>query len=70
VLLNLQAEHYFGLNDGATKAWHLLQEDGHLSTVRKALAHDYDAVPDKVARDLLKLVYDLQTTGLIIIETD
>ena len=69
IILNMQTEHYFGLNGVATRAWQLIQEHGNLSAVFETLGHEYDVAPTKLTQDLLRLVQDLQEAGLVTIET-
>ncbi|TVQ90841.1 MAG: PqqD family protein [Chromatiaceae bacterium] len=68
VLLNLQTERYFGLNEVATRALQLLQQDGHLAAAFETLAREYDVAPERLMQDLLTLVRDLEAAGLVVSE--
>jgi hypothetical protein len=68
VLLNLQTEQYFGLNEVATRALQLLQQDGRLAVVFETLAREYDVAPERLSGDLVALIRDLETAGLVVVD--
>jgi hypothetical protein len=68
VLLNLQTEQYFGLNEVATRALQLLQRDGRLAVVFETLAREYDVAPERLSEDLVALIRDLEAADLVVIE--
>ena len=65
VLLNLGSGIYFGLNDVGTRIWALLGQDGALRSVFDALKQQYDEVPERLEKDLLELVEQMYSKGLV-----
>jgi len=68
VLLNLQTEHYFSLNDVGTRMWQLLCEHGDTDTVVARLSDLYDAEVDTLRQDLAELIVELHEAALVTIE--
>jgi hypothetical protein len=69
VILNIDTETYFGLDDVGTRMWQVLTES---ETVRKAyeiLLEEYDVEPDLLRRDLMGLIENLAQKGLLVIES-
>ncbi|GEM_PF-1858242 len=64
VLLNLDTESYFSLNDTAIRMWELLSAHT-LDDACAALAEEYDAPLDMIREDVLALVASLQGAQLI-----
>jgi hypothetical protein len=65
VLLNLKTGVYLGLNQIGTRIWQLLQEDGALSRVLEVMLQEYDVTQEKLAKDLLDLVGQMEKQGLL-----
>lgn len=65
VLLDLQSENYFGLDEVGTRIWQLLQKDGEVQAVFDTLLHEYDVDAAQLKSDLTILLSELETTGLI-----
>jgi hypothetical protein len=68
VLLNLQTEHYFSLNDVGTRMWQLLSEHGETATVLARLSDAYDIDVDTLRQDLAELIAKLHKAALVTIE--
>ena len=66
VLLNLASGVYFGLNDVGTRIWSLLAEDGALRSVFEAMKQQYDVPPERLEKDLLELVEQMRSKGLVL----
>jgi hypothetical protein len=64
VLLDLESGTYFGLNTVGTRIWSLIQERDSLSAVLDAITAEYDAMPEVLERDLLRLAAELCAKGL------
>jgi len=66
VLLDMESENYFGLDEVGTSIWQAIQDDdGDLDKVFAALLAQYE-VPEAVLKsDLLNFVEKLQESGLI-----
>lgn len=70
VLLDLNTERYYGLDDVATRMWFLLSELGDVRQVRERLLEEYDVAPEVLDRDLAHLIEQLAQMGLLTIERD
>jgi hypothetical protein len=68
VLLNLDSERYFGLDDVGTRMFSVLTNSDSIATAYESLAQEY-AVDRQVLRDdLIVLVENLLEQGLVTIE--
>ena len=65
VLLNLATGIYFGLNATGTRMWQLIAEHQTLGQVLAALAREFEAPQRQLEQDLLALVADLESKGLL-----
>ena len=70
VLLNLESESYFGLDDVGTRIWQLLVEHAQLRRVYEQMQKEYDVEEDKLRTDILGLVTKLDEAGLITVEAE
>ncbi len=68
VLLNMENEKYFGLDEIGTHIWHLLAEDGRPENVLKILKKEYEADAEILQNDLFVLIDKLKENGLIEVE--
>lgn len=65
VLLNLDSETYFGLDEIGTSMWTALAASGTLESAYAALLEIYDADPERLRADLLDFVGQLAEAGLV-----
>jgi len=70
VVLNLESGKYYGLDETGTRIWALLNEHGCLEPTYRALLNEFDASPEQLKEDLLKLTDDLVAHGLLRITND
>jgi hypothetical protein len=56
VLLNLESEEYFGLDDVGNTMWNYLAESGSLQIAYDRLLETYDVDPEELKQDFLTLV--------------
>jgi hypothetical protein len=56
VLLNLETEEYFGLDDVGNAMWTCLKESDSLQVAYDRLLEMYEVEPQQLKQDLLKLV--------------
>ena len=68
VLLDLQSESYFGLDEVGTRIWQLLQQNGDLQSIFETILDEYDVEEEQLRRDLEELVEKLLEAGLVSIE--
>jgi len=67
VLLNLNSEEYFGLDDIGTRMITLLNQSDSVAIAQAQLLQEYEVEPEQLSQDLLDLIRNLQTHGLITI---
>jgi hypothetical protein len=65
VLLNLDSESYFGLDEVGARMWTLLTESDSIQTAYDALLEEYDVEPEQLRADLTDLIDQLAQHGLI-----
>jgi len=65
VLLDLNSENYFGLDEVGTRIWQLLQEYGDLQKVYDTVIKEYDVDEEQLTKDLDELMAKLVEVGLI-----
>ena len=66
VILNLDSERYFGLDDVGTRFLSVLTTSESIGAAYEQLSEEYDVDNDVLRRDLLALVEDLVNKGLLI----
>jgi hypothetical protein len=65
VILNLASSTYFGLDAVGTRIWQLCEAHGSLQTVLDAMQREFDAPCETLQSDLLTLVDELLSRGLL-----
>jgi hypothetical protein len=65
VVLNLATGIYFDLDGVATDAWQAIQQTPALQDVFQTLLGAYEVEPEELSADLLRLVNEMQTKGLV-----
>jgi hypothetical protein len=68
VILNLDSERYFGLDDVGTRFLSVLTTSESIEAAYERLRHEYDVDPQTLRGDLLALVENLVDQGLLIRE--
>lgn len=69
VLLNLDTEHYFGLNQSGSLMWKRLTSEPTIEAAYAALLDDFvDARPEELRQDLAELVDHLVEHALVSLE--
>ncbi len=64
-ILNLKAGVYYGLNTVGASIWKLIQEPRSVKEIQAAIQEEYEVEPDQCGRDVLELLQELSTNGLI-----
>jgi len=67
VILDLEGETYFGLDEVGTRIWDLVGEGRTLAVIHGVLCAEYDAPSDVLRDDLLALLDELAEKGLVVI---
>ncbi len=65
VLLDMESENYFGLDEVGTAIWQAIQEDGLLQNVLETLLEQYDVEEEVLKKDLIGFVEKLVESGLV-----
>jgi hypothetical protein len=65
VILDLASGSYFGLDPVGTRIWQLISAGHSLADTHKALLAEYDVSSGDLERDLLRLIGELRSRGLI-----
>jgi hypothetical protein len=65
VILNLKTGVYHGLNEVGAKIWNLIQQPSSVSDIKQTLLQEYEVEPQQCDRDLLELLENLKSAGLI-----
>ena len=67
LLLNLDSETYFGLDDVGTRMWTLLVDSPSIQHALEALHHEYGVEEDVLRHDLAALLGQLLEHGLLVV---
>ena len=65
VLLNIETERYFGLDEIGTRMWELITTSPSLEVAYQALLSEYDVEPATLRQNLQDLLEKLRTNGLL-----
>jgi len=65
VILSLENESYYGLDDVGTRMWLQLTTQPTVQDAYNALLHEYEVEPDELQSDLARIVTDLVAAGLL-----
>jgi hypothetical protein len=65
VLLNLDSERYYGLDEVGTRIWKAVTSSSTIGAAHEALVAEYDVTPDRLAADMRSLLKDLVAHGLL-----
>ncbi len=64
-ILNMKNSVYYGMNAVGTRVWNLLVEPKSIVQLRDALLDEYEVEPIRCEQDLLQLLEQMRTEGLI-----
>lgn len=65
VLLNLETERYFGLDQTGTRMWQLVTSSPNIETAYQELLAEYDVEPELLRDNLTELLDRLVEHGLL-----
>jgi hypothetical protein len=65
VLLNMETERYFGLDETGTRMWQLITTAASVEAAYQALLNEYDVEPARLRQNLSDLLEKLSTNGLL-----
>lgn len=64
-ILNMKDGIYYGLDPIGADVWNLIQTPQRVADLREAMLRNYDVVPELCERDLIALLENLFSKGLI-----
>jgi hypothetical protein len=65
VLLNLQNETYYGLDEVGTRMWMLLSNSDSVQAAMDTLLEEFDVTPEILEQDMARMINDLKSHGLL-----
>lgn len=65
VLLNVETERYFGLDETGTRMWQLLTASPNIEAAYEKLADEFEVQPETLRRHLVELIERLTENGLV-----
>lgn len=65
VLLNLETEKYFGLDETGTRMWQLVTTSPNIDAAYQELLEEYDVKPETLRENLTELLGHLVEHGLL-----
>jgi Coenzyme PQQ synthesis protein D (PqqD) len=65
VLLNLETEEYFGLDETGTRMWQLLTAAPNIDTAYRELLEEFDVESELLRSNLMELLGRLVESGLL-----
>lgn len=65
VILNLNTETYFGLDEVGTRMWQVATTEETLQHAFDILMDEYEVEPDVLRADLIRLIEELVNDGLL-----
>jgi hypothetical protein len=65
VILNVETEQYFGLDEIGTRMWLVLTSTGSVQDALTTLLDEYDVEPERLASDLQTFIDSLAAEGLL-----
>ena len=64
-ILNVKTGRYFGLDEVGALIWSLIQKPRTVNEIRDAILKEYNVNPDQCKRDIVALLTELASQGLI-----
>lgn len=68
VLLNLETERYFGLDETGTRMWQVVTAAPSVEEAVRQLQEEYDAQPEMLRSNLTELLGRLMENGLLTLQ--
>lgn len=65
IVLSLRTAMYYGLDQVGARIWELVREPARVADIRDVIAREYDVELERCERDVLDLLRQLATEGLI-----
>lgn len=68
VIVHLDSGMYYGLDPVGTRLWQLIDAHGQLQPAFEAALGEFEVEPERLQRDLLQLVSDLERHRLVVVQ--
>ena len=65
VILDLNSDHYFGMNAVASRIWTLIQEPIETGDIVEKLLEEYEVEREQAERDVERLLAEMKEKGLV-----
>jgi hypothetical protein len=65
VLLDMNSENYFGLDEVGTAIWKAIEEKKMIQDVYETLLEEFDVEEEVLKKDLIDFIKELESSGLI-----
>lgn len=70
VVMNIQSGVYYGLNKVATVVWNQIQQPKAVNEIQEFISNQYKIDAEQCEQDVLTLLQELETEGLIEVTTN
>jgi len=70
VILSLKNGAYYGLNPVGSRIWEMIQKPTSMNHIRATLLDEYDVEPERCNSDLMQIIQELASEGLIEINNE
>ena len=64
-ILNLTSSIYYGLNEVGASIWKIIQEPKIVREIKETILHEFDVEPGRCEADVMALLNELMSRGLI-----
>lgn len=65
VLLSLETQHYYSLNETGSRIWDLLSANRTISEIAEAISNEWEIGPDEAEEYVRSFLDDLHEEGLV-----
>jgi hypothetical protein len=68
VLLDLQSEQYYGLDGVGSRLWELIENGTTIGQAVDALLDEYDVTRETLEADILRVLSEMHSGGLVLVD--
>jgi hypothetical protein len=70
VLLSLETQQYYSLNETGSRIWDLLSEGHDAKTIALEITKEWDATPDEALEHVRSFLQELNDEGLVVTDRE
>lgn len=70
VILDIKSGIYYGLDGVGVSVWNLIQEPKTIEEIQQTILAEYEVEPEQCEREILALLQELATSGLIEVKNE